>query len=218
MICGLARLYRCKEMWVQYGSGRSPGGGHGNPLQYSCLENPLDREAWRATVYRVKESNMTKATEHPCSDQGWRADQGRGRQRGAGRAPCQADMSPPHPNLWRPLSHYQCCTAITDQRFFYSFIQQSFEHLNKSTLLLNSNSVVLAPTEIMLQAGVSCSPITRAVFRCKKRTRPGSFVTCGWRGSLCMLVTCGRLASGWRGFSPGGPRISRKLQLQILNL
>jgi len=31
-------------------SGRSPGGGHGNPLQYSCLENPMDRGAWRATV------------------------------------------------------------------------------------------------------------------------------------------------------------------------
>ena len=29
--------------------GRSPGGGHGNPLQYSCLENPMDREAWQAT-------------------------------------------------------------------------------------------------------------------------------------------------------------------------
>ena len=33
--------------------GRSPGGGHGNPLQYSCLENPKDRGAWRATVHRV---------------------------------------------------------------------------------------------------------------------------------------------------------------------
>ena len=31
-------------------SGRSPGGGNGNPLQYSCLENPRDREAWQATV------------------------------------------------------------------------------------------------------------------------------------------------------------------------
>ena len=30
--------------------GRSPGWGHGNPLQYSCLENPMGREAWRATV------------------------------------------------------------------------------------------------------------------------------------------------------------------------
>ena len=30
---------------------RSPGGGHGNPLQYSCLKNPMDRRAWWATVY-----------------------------------------------------------------------------------------------------------------------------------------------------------------------
>ena len=38
------------------GSGRSPGGGHGNPLQYCCLENPKDRGAWRATVHRVTKS------------------------------------------------------------------------------------------------------------------------------------------------------------------
>ena len=35
------------------GSGRSFGGEHGNPLQYSCLENPMDRGPWRATVHRV---------------------------------------------------------------------------------------------------------------------------------------------------------------------
>ena len=35
---------------------RSPGGGHGNPLQYSCLENPTDRGAWRAIVHRVTKS------------------------------------------------------------------------------------------------------------------------------------------------------------------
>ena len=41
-------------------SGRSRGGGHGNPLQYSCLENPMDRGAWRATVHRVaKQSDLT---------------------------------------------------------------------------------------------------------------------------------------------------------------
>ena len=46
------------------GSGRSPGGGHGNSLQYSCLENPLDRGAWRATVHSVAKSvaKMTEAT------------------------------------------------------------------------------------------------------------------------------------------------------------
>ena len=37
-------------------SGRSLGGGHGNPLLYSCLENPMDRGAWQATVYRVTKS------------------------------------------------------------------------------------------------------------------------------------------------------------------
>ena len=38
------------------GLGRSPGGGHGNPLQYSRLENPMDRGAWRATVHGVAKS------------------------------------------------------------------------------------------------------------------------------------------------------------------
>ena len=38
------------------GSGRSPGEGHSNPLQYSCLENPMDREAWQATVHGVAKS------------------------------------------------------------------------------------------------------------------------------------------------------------------
>ena len=38
------------------GLGRSPGGGHGNPLQYSCLENPMDRGAWRATVQGTAKS------------------------------------------------------------------------------------------------------------------------------------------------------------------
>ena len=41
------------------GLGRSPGGGHGNPLQYSCLENPMNRGAWQAT-WGHKESNVTK--------------------------------------------------------------------------------------------------------------------------------------------------------------
>ena len=45
------------------GLGRSPGEGHGNPLQYSCLENPMDRGAWWATVHRVAKSQTRLSTE-----------------------------------------------------------------------------------------------------------------------------------------------------------
>ena len=44
------------------GSKRSPGGGHGNSLQYSCLENPMDRGAWQGMVCRIAELNTIKAT------------------------------------------------------------------------------------------------------------------------------------------------------------
>ena len=45
-----------RDLGLIPGSRRSPEGGHGNPLKYSCLENPMDRGAWRATVYRVEKS------------------------------------------------------------------------------------------------------------------------------------------------------------------
>ena len=41
------------------GLGRYPEGGHGNPLRYSCLENPIDRGAWQATVHSITESDTT---------------------------------------------------------------------------------------------------------------------------------------------------------------
>ena len=46
-------------------SGSSPGGGHGNPLQYSCLENPMDRGAWGITVHRVAKSQTQLSMHTP---------------------------------------------------------------------------------------------------------------------------------------------------------
>ena len=45
------------------GSGRSPGGGNVHPLQYSCLENPMDRRAWQATIHGVTKS-QTQLSKH----------------------------------------------------------------------------------------------------------------------------------------------------------
>ena len=44
--------------------GKIPGGRHGNTLQYSCLENPMDRGAWRAAIHGVVESGTIEVTEH----------------------------------------------------------------------------------------------------------------------------------------------------------
>ena len=51
-----AKARYLRDLGPILGSGRNPGGGHGNPLQYSCLENPMDRGACGATVRRVTQS------------------------------------------------------------------------------------------------------------------------------------------------------------------
>ena len=51
-----------RDVGLIAGSGRSPGEGNGNPLQYSCLENPMERGAWWATVHGVTESDRIQHT------------------------------------------------------------------------------------------------------------------------------------------------------------
>ena len=76
MILGLPRWLSGKESACSAGnardagsipgSGRSPEGGNGNPLQYSCMENPMGRGAWQATVHRVAKSR-TRLNTHALS-------------------------------------------------------------------------------------------------------------------------------------------------------
>ena len=54
-----------RDVGLIHGLGRSPGGGHGNPFQYSCLENPMDRGGWQVMVYA--ELDTTEATWHACN-------------------------------------------------------------------------------------------------------------------------------------------------------
>ena len=69
--CELSKMWTCIALTPGVseiaaclpGSGRCPGGGNGSPLQYSCLENPMDREAWWATVQRV-EKNQTRLSDY----------------------------------------------------------------------------------------------------------------------------------------------------------
>ena len=57
-----------RDMGLIPGSARSLGGGHGNPLQYSCLGNPMDRGAWRVAVHRITQrwTRLKRLSMHVC--------------------------------------------------------------------------------------------------------------------------------------------------------
>ena len=69
MLSGKESTCNAGDLSSTRGLGRSPGGGHGNPLQDSCLENPMDRRAWWATVHRIVFVNSVELdrTEHSCT-------------------------------------------------------------------------------------------------------------------------------------------------------
>ena len=58
----LANVGDIRDLGLISGSARSSEEGHGNPLQYSCLENPMDRGAWQATAHRIAELDTTEVT------------------------------------------------------------------------------------------------------------------------------------------------------------
>ena len=60
--------YNAGDLGLVPGSGRSTEEGNGNPLQYSCLENPMDREAWQATVHGVSKVGHNSETNSPPPD------------------------------------------------------------------------------------------------------------------------------------------------------
>ena len=57
--------YNARDLDLIPGLGRSPGEGNDNPLQYSCLENPMDRGAWQATVHRLARVRHNLVTKPP---------------------------------------------------------------------------------------------------------------------------------------------------------
>ena len=56
-----------KDLGSVSGLGKSPRGEHGNPTQFSCLENPMDSRACQATVQRIAELDTTETIQHPCT-------------------------------------------------------------------------------------------------------------------------------------------------------
>ena len=61
---GNESAFNARDLGSILGSGKSPGGKHGYPLQYACLKNSMNRGAWQVTVQRVAELDTTEVTEH----------------------------------------------------------------------------------------------------------------------------------------------------------
>ena len=63
---GKESVCNAEDLGLIPGFGRSPGQGHGNPLHYSCLENSMDKGAWRAIVQKVAKSQTQLSGQHFC--------------------------------------------------------------------------------------------------------------------------------------------------------
>ena len=95
---------------------RSPGGGHGNPLHYSCLDNPKDRGAWWATVHGVTESDVTEAAERGIPELWDTTVSGHGEE--AGDGPCFRE-------------HRKACSPWASPLFIAAFLEPVSASLGK---------------------------------------------------------------------------------------
>ena len=114
-------------------SGRSPGGGHGNPLQYSCLENPMDRGAWRAIVHGVAKSwtqlKRLSMQEYTEDLQKW--------SRGSCMLPAQFPF-----NIWHNLRTIINIEKINLHMILFSKVQNLSHHLFFTYVLLHFQGLV----------------------------------------------------------------------------
>ena len=121
--------------------GRSPGGGHGNPSQYSCLENPMDRGAWWATVYRVTKSWtwLKRANMHTCILVTAKCG-----SEGKAKAPI------PHPPVSDLIgqSRYTGVITLTVSSVFhtYSYVYSAHTDASKSRWLASIRDIHVFPT------------------------------------------------------------------------
>ena len=93
-------LLQSRRPGSMFGSGKSPGEGNGNPLQYSCLGNPVDREAWRATVHGVIKEHHT--TEHQHIHLVKRLREVEEQRFSTSNASCLLSLQPASAQVWAP--------------------------------------------------------------------------------------------------------------------
>ena len=155
------------------GWGRSLGGGNGNLFQYSCLENPMDREAWRATVHRVTKS-QSRLNTHACrrQPQHWhrvqQADEIKTKkttQKGAFHPRCLSSTtqpsvpcrqtSLPHPHSPDTAPNWPSSDPTTTLTFYVSGALHSFTTLF-STLAAHFSCTCILETSM---GSSSCSPL-----------------------------------------------------------
>ena len=132
-----------RDMCLIPGSGRAPGGGHDNPLQYSCLENSIDKGAWWATVHGVAKSQKWLKQQHASTNE-TRNVCGRSEYDATSFTSAKVNhISEQHPN---PRCHSNEGTHLNQVQSFYKHKPHRPHHrLKKAESLQGNHSCSLVP-------------------------------------------------------------------------